>query len=55
MESFDVSPLCPAPVELVLDYVAFDAPRLVITVHAHRRTVACPLCSAAATRVHSRY
>ena len=55
METFDASPLCPAPVELALDHVSFDAPRLVITAHARRRTVTCPLCDQAATRVHSRY
>jgi transposase len=49
MDTFDASPLCPAPVELALDHVTFHAPRLVITAHA------CPLCDQAATRVHSRY
>ena len=43
MDPFDASPLCPAPVELALDQVAFHAPRLVITAHARRRAVACPL------------
>jgi transposase len=51
MDAFDVSPLCPAPVELV----AFRAPRLVITARARRRAVPCPLRGRAATRVHSRY
>lgn len=55
MDTFDANPLCPAPVELALDHVAFDAPRLVITAHARRHAVACPLCGHAATRVHSRY
>ena len=44
MDSFDVSPLYPAPVELALDRVALHAPRLVITAHARRRVVICPLC-----------
>jgi len=55
MDAFDVSPLCPAPVELALEHVTFHAPRLVIAAHARRRTVTCPLCDRAATRVHSRY
>jgi transposase len=55
MDAFEVSPLCPAPVELALDHVAFTAPWLVITAHARRRAVTCPLCGRAATRVHSRY
>lgn len=55
MDTFDASPLCPAPVELALDHIAFDAPRLVITAHARRRAVVCPLCGHVATRVHSRY
>jgi transposase len=55
MDAFAVSPFCPAAVELVLDHIAFDAPRLVITAHARHRVVACPLCDQPATRVHSRY
>ena len=55
MDTFDPSPLCPAPVELALDHVSFQAPRLLITAHARRRAVACPLCDHVATRVHSRY
>lgn len=55
MDAFDASPLCPAPVELELDHVAFRAPELVVTARARRRVVACPCCGGAATRVHSRY
>jgi transposase len=55
MDAFDATPLCPAPVELTLDHVAFHTPRLLITAHARRRAVPCPLCGQAATRVHSRY
>ena len=55
MDAFDATPLCPAPVELALDHVAFHMPRLVITAHARRRVVPCPLCGQGAARVHSRY
>lgn len=55
MDAFDACPLCPAPVELELDHVAFCAPELLVTARARRRVVACPRCGRAATRVHSRY
>ena len=45
----------PAPVELALDHVCFDAPQFIITAHARRRAVPCPLCGRVATRVRSRY
>jgi transposase len=52
---FDATSLCPVPVELALDHVAFDVPRLLITAYARRHAVSRPLCGQAATRVDSRY
>src|SRR5688572_3327736 len=55
MDAFSASPLCPSPLELRLDEIAFDAPELVVTASARRRVVACPSCGYASTRIHSRY
>lgn len=48
-------PLCPSPIELELDQIAFRAPELVVSARARRRVVACPACGHATGRIHSRY
>src|SRR5205085_11265672 len=55
MDAFSATPLCPSPIELQLDQIAFRAPELIVTASARRRVVSCPLCGHASTRIHSRY
>jgi transposase len=55
MDAFTATPLCPSPIELELDQVAFDAPELIVIARARRRVVACPVCGHATKRIHSRY
>lgn len=55
MDAFTGTPLCPSPIELELDQIAFAAGELIVTARARRRVVACPVCGHASRRVHSRY
>jgi len=55
MDAFSATPLCPSPIELQLDQIAFHAPDLIVTASARRRVVACPLCGHASKRIHSHY
>jgi hypothetical protein len=55
MEAFTATPLCPSPIELELDQIAFRRSELIVTARARRRVVACPVCGHASSRIHSRY
>ena len=55
MDAFSATPLCPSPIELQLDQIAFQAPTLIVTASARRHVVACPLCGRASKRIHSHY
>lgn len=55
MDALTATPLCPSPIELQLDQIAFRAPELIVTASARRRVVACPVCGHASRRIHSHY
>jgi transposase len=55
MDALTGTPLCPSPIELELDQIAFSADELRVTARARRRNVACPICGLASRRVHSHY
>lgn len=55
MDAFTGTPLCPSPIELELEHIAFAQQELIVTTRARRRVVACPVCNHASKRIHSHY